>query len=182
MAATKGKQPNRGFNTPGSEWNPRLFVSDRVSEMMSRHFGVCPSGTEIEALLQNIEGADAGLELTYAGYERQDELVVSMQALVYWLVNRLLSTPDGIESIVEVDKQDKVSTKSPLYHAALETLRTSKGTLLSAEQVAARLSIDLTDNRKRRLRQLRRLLTKVVADNGGRRRGAGRTSVTFGFV
>jgi len=69
---------------------------------------------------------------------------------------------------------------SPLYNACLETMRTGRGSFLSAEEIAVRIHYPLLPKR-RRLRQLRRLLKRVCKDNGGRVLVENKAKVTYGF-
>jgi hypothetical protein len=148
---------------------------------MIRHFGALPSSLRVSDIVQDIKARDASLVLKHEGLKRGVHTVVSMQALSYWLVKKLVSTPDGIDSLADNPPAAASNVQSPLYNACLETLRTSKGELLSAEEVATRLHFDLGENRRRGLRQMRRMLQRVMRENGGRIRRDVKNRTLYGF-
>jgi len=177
------KTPVQGplkFSSPDSSWDPESFLWDRVRELLARHWGVGPSVSSFERCVKDIRGAATTIEVTFRGLENGSELVATMDALAVWLVNRLLSTPDGIDSVIEGIQPDPSSVGSPLYNACLETMRTSRGAFFTAEEIAERIHYGLAP-RRRRLRQLRRLLQRVCQQNNGRVRRESRAKVTYGL-
>ncbi len=153
---------------------------DRVRELLERHYGVAPSVREFEQCVQDIKGASAKIEVTFGGLQQGGQLVATQEALAHWVTKKLLDTPDGIDEVLTDINPDPSATGSPLYNACLETMRTGRGTFLTAEEIATRIHYSL-EPRRRRLRQLRRLLKKVCQDNGGRVRKENKAKVTYGF-
>ncbi len=166
--------------SPGSAWDPESFLWDRVRELLARHWGVGPSVREFERCVGDIKGVSTTMEVTFRGLENGSDLVATMDALAVWVVDRLLSTPDGIDEVIEGIQPDPSSVGSPLYNACLETMRTSRGAFFTAEEIAERIHYDLTP-RRRRLRQLRRLLQRVCQQNNGRVRRESRARVIYGL-
>lgn len=168
------------FKSAGSDWDPKAFLWDRVRELLANHCGVGPSERAFERCVREIESRTVDAALTFQGLESGHEPVASMDALAVFLVRHLCEMEDGIDEVLDVTP-DRAETGGPLYNACLETLRTSRGQFFSAEEIAERVKYDLTSSKRRRLRQLRRLLVRVCKENGARIKRANKASVTFGF-
>jgi len=162
-----------------SVWNPESQLWDQVRVLLRRHFGAGPRKEMFDRCLKMIKDKGS-YHLTFDGlFDGQDQLVASSNALAIWVAKWLCRTPDGIETILDVEP-DRASVGSPIYNACLETMRTSKGTFFTAEQVAIRIHYTL-EPKKRRLRQLRRLLVRVCQDNNGRVKHESKAKVVYGF-
>ena len=166
--------------SPASAWDPEERLWDRVVELFALHFGAVPGKSSFSRFVHDIKRASRGGELTFNGLEREAEILASMDALAVWLVKQLCDVPDGVESLLEELPAAAGNVQSSLYNACLETLRTSKGTFFSAEDVATRIQLDLVP-RRRAMRQLRRLLLRVCNDNGARVRRDGKNRTLYGF-
>jgi len=142
------------------------------------HFGVAGSDREFVRQLEAMVGK--GADLRSDGLYNEGGLVATQDALAVWMVKKLIKVPDGITDILNV-VPNRAAIGGALYNVCLETLRTSKGTFFTAEEIAARVQYSLEPNRKRRLRQLRRLLVRVCNQNGARIRRQSRAQVRYGF-
>lgn len=166
--------------SPDSAWNPESFLLDRVRELLERHYGVGPSKRAFEDCLVDIKGAGEGVKVSFNGLSQRGQRLATQEALAHWVTKKLLETEDGIDEVLTDIKPDPSTTGSPLYNACLETMRTGRGSFLSAEEIAVRIHYPLLPKR-RRLRQLRRLLKRVCKDNGGRVLVENKAKVTYGF-
>ena len=181
---SKNKDPLASYfrRSPGSAWDPVMFLFDRVNELLLRHFSVYCSESRFRDLLKCILVSRPGLELTFVGLKQDDILIVPLETIAYWAVRQMLKMPDGIDEVIDIPLlvRGPASTKSGLYNACLETMRTSKGQFFTASEIAKRVNYELVP-RKRRLRQLRRLLSQVIQENEGKSYHDSRIRTVYGF-
>jgi len=160
-------------------WDPEKVLYAELVKRMKK-MGVHPSSAIFVSMLQKMKEADSTFVVHFDQITFGTE-IVPIEAGIEWFIEQLLATEDGIDSLVE---GERVNRQSTLYNAAAETMRTSKGQLFSAEQIAARLKIDIGSTqreRRKQLRQLRRLLKRVCAAEGGYVKKVTKAEILFGF-
>lgn len=166
------------MGTSGPKWDPEVVLFDRVKDHMARFYGLAPNLAVYKRVLRKF---DPNAQIMPDGIYVGDKKRAGTDSLIDWITGMLLDTPDGITDIIREGPTEPVNRQSALYNAVLETLRTSRGTFFSAEQIAERVHYSLDGNRRRRLRQMRRLLLKICKNEGVRRQVGGKNKVAFGF-
>lgn len=146
-------------------WDPDRVLADQVDQILAKEWGLLMNPDIFSMILEDIRTADSGVKITQHGLYQGSELLASTENLARWFAEKLLETPDGVDDMVDAGGPPVVT--SSLHTAVFETLRTSRGQLFSAELVAKRVHYDLHTNRRRRLRQMRRLLVRVCKAHKG---------------
>jgi len=157
-----------------AEWDLDNLLLYDVYEWMRLNYGVLPSKKKYVEILQDIKSR-SGL-VTKRGLVNDDRLLSNWDNTVQWFVRKLCFTPDGIASIA---RKSGPNPRSALYTEVYEVMRTHRKKSFTAEQIAERIHMDLSRDRRNQLRQLRRLLIKVCEENSGRVRRPKATQTTF---
>lgn len=155
-------------------WDLDANLFFEIREGMIERYGVIPSKKVFATLLGDIKSS--GGRITKDGLTRDDQIIANWDNTVQWFIHKLCDTPDGIASIA---KKKAKQPKSSLYTECFEVLRTHRKKPFTAEQIAERIHMDLSRDKRNQLRQLRRLMIKICEENNGRVRRPTKTQTTF---
>ena len=156
------------------DWDLEGLLQYSVSEQLEDHFGVLLSKKVFSQILEDIK-RNSGM-VTKRGLLHDDQIISTWDNLVQWFVRKLCNTPDGISGLSNRTSRNQ---RSPLHTECYEILRTHRGQEFTSSQIADRIHMHLSRDRRNQLRQLRRTLIQVCQERGGRIRRPNATKTTF---